>query len=98
MIITDRPVDVAALRQEWIKVVNRWSFDGGLDYKTQRVSCRCCFACIIDDLRRYPSPFRISLLTELFEDVGFAAELDFQIEFATTDTAAGWLTRRLGVD
>ncbi len=96
-ITNDQPVDVAALRQEWIKVVDRWAYLGTLDKKTQRVAQSCCWENIIEDIRRYDRITRVRLMSELFEDVMFALDLDTQIQWATTERAATWLEEQLGV-
>jgi hypothetical protein len=86
------PVDVAALRQEWIAVVARHA-----DAKTQRVATRCCWERIAVDLYRYSRVRRARMLVALFEDSDFTHMLEMRIEFTGPKEAAVWLEEQLGV-
>ena len=98
MIITDRPVDVAALRRDWIVVVDHWAYFGAVDKKTQRVARRTCFASIATDMQRYAPASRLRLFAELFEDAAVAAELEMQLKDNGPEAAASWLEEWLGVE
>ena len=92
MRIASVPVDVAALRQEWVAIVGR-----SADRKTQRVAGWCCWENIAEDLTRYCRHERVTMLTELFEDAAFAMQLDCRIAYDGPERAAAWLEERLGV-
>lgn len=99
MRITNKgPVDVGALRRDWIAVVDRWAYLGAVDKKTQRVARRTCFASIAADTLRYDGVTRLRLFTELFEDAAPAAGLEMQLEDKGPEVAASWLEKRLGVE
>lgn len=97
MRITNKPVDISALRQAWIAVVDRWAYVGALDVKTQRIARQCCFRSVAIDLRRYERISIVRLLAELFEDAGFAADLEHRIRYDGPNAAAAWLEEQLGV-
>jgi hypothetical protein len=97
MRITNKPVDVSALRQEWIAVVDRGAASGVLDAKTQRIARRCCFRSIAIDLRRYDGISTVRLLAELFGRVVFAVDLAYRIHYEGPNAAAAWLEEQLGV-
>ena len=92
MRIANYPANVDALRQEWIAIVGR-----SADRKTQRVAGWCCWENIAEYLTRYRRYERIMMLTELFEDPGFANQLDGRITHDGPKLAAAWLAERLGV-
>jgi hypothetical protein len=90
-----KPVDVAALRREWLAIIDA---SDQVDHKTRRVARRTCFGNIIKDIDRYDLVTSAGLFFALFEDARLAVAFSNQMAVNGPEATAAWLERQLGVE